>query len=245
MKRLTLLVCLLSGSLAVSAGGYQLNMQGQKALGLAGAFTAYSRDASAVFYNPGNLARLDTNMISVGASVLRPQTAFRNQNTGQLTVSSSVYQPVGYAYGVYQLSNRFAAALGLYQPYGYHTKWEDNWEGRAIVRESSLTTLFAQPTLSYQLSDHFSFGAGLVLATAKAKISREIGLYEFGMEAEGSGFGLGYNLGLVGNLDDNLSFGISYRSGVNMDVTNGKARFANVRPASARSILPKPNTAQT
>ena len=84
MKKILIAVCLISTAITAKAGGFQINSQGQKALGMGGAFTAYNKDASAVFYNPGALALLDSGRyISLGATYVMPRTTFLSESTGQ------------------------------------------------------------------------------------------------------------------------------------------------------------------
>lgn len=63
LHRLLLLIA--STALPAQAGGYYSGMQGARAAGRAGAFTAKADDLTAVIYNPAGLARIDRNLVQL------------------------------------------------------------------------------------------------------------------------------------------------------------------------------------
>ena len=236
MKHLYLLSAFVLAASSVSAGGFSRAETSQKALGLGGAYSAIGRDASVAYFNPAILARLDTNMVSLGLSMMSPRSIFQHAQTAEESLTQQVWLPLGYLYGTYQISDKFAAGLSVNTPYAYNTRWEDNWQGASIARHASFYSLYVQPTLSYRITDNFSVGAGLVLATGRMEFARRIGETEVAYSAQASGTGIGYNLGVHGNLDEFVSFGITYRSAVKMDLKNGEATFEN--RGAFESVLP-------
>ncbi len=59
------------------AGGYQLNEQGARAVGMGGAFVARASDPSAIYYNPAGLAFQKGTNILLGTNIITPSMKFK------------------------------------------------------------------------------------------------------------------------------------------------------------------------
>ncbi|MBC7448724.1 MAG: outer membrane protein transport protein [Hymenobacteraceae bacterium] len=236
-----LAAALLAGlPLGAVAGGFQNLPPSAYALGLAGAVTATSRDASCAWFNPGALGMLDSANVSIGLTALSVRRAFRSSTTNQTarTAADPAYAPYLYVALPVDLARRLMVALAVNSPFGYDTKWPADWQGRALVRESRIRTLFVQPTAAYRVSDKFSIGAGVVFAGADLRVDRTIGEFaDAAAQYEASGNGIGWNVGVKGRAGDAVAFGLAYRSAVKVKMTNGTATFSGV-PASQAFRFP-------
>ncbi|NCA85825.1 MAG: hydrocarbon degradation protein [Clostridia bacterium] len=245
MKRIFYMMMILIITSPVYAGGYQVRLQGhrQTAMGLVG--VSLYGDASNIFYNPAGLSLMKNKYsFLVGGSGIFNNTTFQLQN--------SVYQaetdnPMGtplFFYGATKITDRLAAGIGVYTPYGSSAKWGNDWAGAHLIQDISMRVFFFQPTLSYKVNDMFSLGAGLVIATGSVEINKAIP-YNSAMEQgqanlQGSATSFGYNLGAMFTPNQQWSIGINYRSLVKMTLEDGDATFT--LPSSVAGIIPPTNT---
>ncbi|MBC6696657.1 OmpP1/FadL family transporter [Hymenobacter puniceus] len=242
-------------SLSATAGGFQSAPQSARLLGLGGAGTAYVRDIAVLYYNPGALGHLDSlTHVSMGGLGTARLSSFLGTDSRRLTRQELQPQPNGYFYAATRINSKLSVGLSVNQPFGYNTKWPANWEGRSVVQEASLSSLYVQPTVGYQINENFSVGAGVIYAYGDMRQQRALGQYDDPTAQAlftGSGSGYGANVGLYGRTADNLAFGISYRTPVTLKVRNGEATYSGIPerdaaqfPASAgfRTDLELPST---
>ena len=247
---------LLAASLAVSAittsygSGYQLNLAGLRQLAMGGTGTAWSWDAATIFYNPAGLSRLNGVQVYASGLLLMPATAFSNQSQAGMETASELtkrqtFTPFSlYVGGPIQQDSRFALGLGIYTPFGSGLTWRDNWLGKYMVQNVRLRTVFFQPTVSYRISERLSVGAGFVYGagtfdyTAALPVHGTLGpgIDDGQINMNASASGVGYNVGVQYRATENLQFGISYRSQVNMNIGSGTAKFTV--PGSLRDSFP-------
>ena len=222
---LLFLVSLFSG-LTASAGGFDTGPQGARVLGLGGASTAYINSIAGLSTNPGLLGQWGDSLtrLSFGGIGQIRRASFVGQDTYQRTNQELAIQPGGYFYATRGISQRVSLGLAITTPYGYHTKWPSTWEGRSVVQESQLNTYFVQPTVGFKLNNNLSAGVGFVYAYGKYSQHSALGQYDNAAaqtQRSSTGSGIGFNVGLYGRTGDNLAFGISYRSGVQLKMNNG------------------------
>lgn len=242
-------ICLFTASaIAVSsmafAGSFQLNLQGIRQTAMGGSGVAMPWDASAIFFNPGGLARLDGIQAYASVNLVNPGVRYVQAPTGGYTYETNSHTSTPFAVyvgGRISKDSKLAVGLGIYTPFGSSAHWDDNWVGRYITQTISLQSIFFQPTVSYRINDFVSVGAGFVYAIGSVDITKAIPLMDMqGNEGQaklkGNANGIGFNLGVQLKATDKLNFGISYRSKVKMEVNNGDATFTV--PKSAAGNFP-------
>ena len=242
MRQPFLFLLLACCTLTASANGFDTGPQGARILGLGGASTAYINSIAGLSTNPGMLGQWADSLtrISIGGIGQVRRASFVGQDTYQRTDQDLTLQPGGYLYVTYGLNARVALGLAVNTPYGYHTKWPSNWEGRSVIQESQLNTGFVQPTVGIKLNENFSAGAGFIYAYGKYSQRLALGRYDdpaANAQLSASGSGYGFNVGLYGRTGENLAFGISYRSGVKLKMNNGTLTYASV-PARDAAQFP-------
>lgn len=234
MKKHFLLIGSLLCSSMVFGQAYQINMQGMRQQAMGGTGAAVPWDVSTIFYNPAGLTAIRNVQVYAGMNAVMPRTRYVSSptGTGMLDAEERVYTP----YNVYigaplAYKSDFSIGFGVYTPFGTGINWGNDWTGRYLVQEMSLRTTFFQPTLSYRISDEISVGAGFIYGTGYFEYRRAMPLLdadgrESSSELTGRASGVGYNLGVHIKANDDVQFGITYRSQVNMNINRGYARFS-------------------
>ncbi|WP_187261166.1 OmpP1/FadL family transporter [Pontibacter beigongshangensis] len=240
MKRKIL--ALIGGSLlsgAAMAGGYQVNLASQRQIGMGHTGTGITTGTSSIFFNPGAMSFLRENGVTIGASGIISKIAYRAPEPSGATAKAD--NPLGtpfHVYGVFGINDRLKAGLGVYTPFGSTVNWGNDWNGRFGLSELSLQAIFIQPTLSYQITDQLGIGAGFVYAVGGVNLQRNIPLQNsegaYGKaELDGKANGIGFNAGIFFKPSEQLSFGLSYRSKVDMKVDGGDVMFSNLPTSPA------------
>jgi long-chain fatty acid transport protein len=242
MKKTLLFPFLTSIPMLMFAGGFQVNLQGNKQTGMGHLGSGITLGASNVYFNPGSMGFLDKKVsIEAGGSFIFSEVGFQDQNTG---ITERTDNPIGtpfYVHGSYKISDKFSAGISVYTPYGSTVDWGEDWSGKNLIQDISLRAIFIQPTLSYKITDRIGIGAGLNIVSGSVELNRAIDA-PFGddnsVNLEGSTMAYGFNAGLYIQASDKLSFGLTYRSQVDVELEEGDANF-NVDPALATTL---PNT---
>lgn len=249
MKKITLSILLCLPFLLV-AGGFQLNVQGIKAIAMGGAFTGLASDASTVFYNPGGMFNIKgKHNFILGVNVIDPYVSL------QTDVSPNIDQTTGKAtpfhlYYVGELNDKVRIGFLVNNQFGSRSSFEEDWQGRFIVQNISLKSFMFQPTLSYKIHDKITIGAGFVYTMGTFSYEKGVPVgstttSEGKGSLSGKGDGMSYNFGIFSNLfslkhelaTTDFSVGVNYRSGIRVDLPEGEAVFTDI-PISLQDKFP-------
>lgn len=243
------------------ASGFALIEQGS---GLGNAFAggaASAEDAATVFYNPAGMSRLDGSQISVGGAFIKPSAQYSGTISGLTPLQTAGTGAGGDAGGMAfvpnmyytrQIDDKMHAGIGINAPFGLQTDYDATWMGRFQAVKSKIQTINLNPSISYDVSDTLSVGAGLNYQhisgelTSISNYSAAIYKATSGGTAipnleglstmTGSDSGWGYNFGALFKLDPKTRVGVAYRSLIKYKLS-GEVKFAN-RPASLAAALP-------
>jgi len=257
----TLVIALTTLSGSVVAAGFALNEQGVSGLGNAYAGSAATAsDATTVFYNPAGMSRLSGSQLTVGLHGIQPSSSFSDGgssaaalqaqggnggDTGQLVAIPNVYV-------VAELDDKFKLGLGINSPFGAQKTYEPTWMGRFQAEKSSIKTLNVNPSISYQISDMLSVGAGLSYQSITGELSSAVNYSALAATAggvplltavggagqegvstvNGSDSSYGYNLGTLISVGSQTRIGLAYRSQMKHTL-GGAVSFSNVPGALA------------
>ena len=226
------------------AGGFQVNLQGQKQAGMGHTGTAVLHGAECSFFNPGGLAFIDSAHFSLGGHLIIPRIVYVEPFPG--VYSTEIVHNKGTPFSFYaswkpQKIKKITAGMAIYTPFGSGIQYKDDWRGQFVLRQMEMRTIFFQPTISYSITEKLGIGAGFVYGTGSFELRKGIpvadqnGQYGEGI-LKGNARGTGVNLGLFFKLNKSVSVGVSYRSGVKVSTTKGKADFTV--PASLEEYFP-------
>lgn len=221
------------------AGGFQLNLQGIRSIGLGGAYTGLAIGPSSVYYNPGALTQLKSHSFNLGVNYVMPSVSLQtavNDNINQTSPNATPF----HAYYGGKITDKIFVGFGINNQFGSSSSFDSEWEGKYIVQNISLRTFMFQPTVAYKIHDKVSVGAGFVytagsFSTEKAvPVTSQDNLYgEAHLEGKGNGFG--YNIGVHSELlkadssrKFSLSLGVDYRSQMSVNIEDGIANFTNI-----------------
>lgn len=245
MKKLLLLLLWLSPAV-IYAQGFQVNLNGQKQIGMGHTGTGLLQDGASVCFNPGAVAMLPENYIQGGVSPLLFKSAFNAAGSNVVNYNKDKVATPFNAYAVWgPKSAAWKIGMGVYTPFGGLTDWGNTWQGKYVLESLDLKAIFFQPTISVKLADYLSIGGGFIYNHASVDLQRGIPLVsatgDIGKaQLTGSGRGYGWNAGLYMKTEVGMTVGITYRSEVNTKINGGNAIF--MVPQSLAANFPQPNT---
>jgi long-chain fatty acid transport protein len=228
-----ILIVLLLLHVQLFAGGYQVNLQGNRQLGMGHCGIGLLRGSSTVFFNPGGLSLLEKNSFSVGTSLVFANTLYQEPSPGlyQTNTLPNLGTPV-YLYANFKLKedSKLAFGLSVNTPFGSTIEYEDNWLGQALMQKMSLKAFFIQPTISYKINDKVGIGAGFVYGAGSFSIEKAVPVQDqngdYGKGTlSGKANGYGYNVGVFIHATDQLTVGLTCRSKVLVGTDKGNANF--------------------
>jgi len=231
-------------AISVKAGGFQVNLQGQKQIGMGNTGTGLLLDGSCILFNPGAMCFLTSNTLNASGSFIFPTTEYLASAPDNYSTETSpgVDTPFNfYANFKFKPSDKWNVGLGVYTPFGSRVVYPSDWKGEFLLQNIDLTTIFIQPTFSYQLSPQVGVGVGAVIGIGSFQLQRAIPVQNadgtYGeANLKGSANGYGFNAGIYYKPTEKFSVGLDFRSDVPVNITNGNANFTV--PSSLNSYFP-------
>ncbi|QEY64134.1 outer membrane protein transport protein [Metapseudomonas lalkuanensis] len=206
------------------AAGFALNEQSVSGMGTAFAGRSSSADdATTVYGNPAGMARLKREQVSVGAAAIFARTdiddarsTFGGSNDGDMVPTVGV--PMGYY--VKPIDDKWSFGLGMYVPFGLITDYETGFAGRYYGDKSEVRVITLQPTVSYRINDQLSVGFGPTINRIDGELTSAVlnplspGRNDGKVKVKGDDTAVGFNAGVLFELDARTRFGLTYHSKV-------------------------------
>ncbi|MDH5517123.1 MAG: OmpP1/FadL family transporter [Gammaproteobacteria bacterium] len=181
--------------------------------------------------------------VSMGGTQLDPTNTERTGEGGQNALVPNFFW-------VNEINKDLKMGLGINVPFGLGTNYDDDWVGRYHGVKSDVMSLNINPSLAYKMGA-VSIGLGINAQYINVDLTSAIDLGTLCVAQEGStfpagycasigatpqgsdgfadltasGWGYGYNLGLLYEVSKDIRVGLSYRSGIDHEV-DGKADFS-------------------
>ncbi|RBW43424.1 aromatic hydrocarbon degradation protein [Psychromonas sp. B3M02] len=230
-KKTLLMGCLSATAIQVNAAGFQLNTQSATGLGRAFSGDAVIADnASAMARNAAAMALFDRTALSLGVNVLETDISVEDGTySSDLTgySGSSNYSDAGglsfipNIHAIFPLNEKFAVGVNLYTNFGTRTDFDDSFTASEYGGYTDVESINLGFAISYRINNQWSVGSGLDVIYGIGKLERDLNVYSPAdgstlatsevLDADVNGFGLGFNVGVVYELNENNRFGLSYR----------------------------------
>ncbi len=162
--------------------------------------------------------------------------------------------PVPAAYFHTMIGEKAHLGASLTVPFGFKTEYDRNWVGRYHGVKTDLKTADLGLSFSYDVNPYVSFGAQVFVERLEVDLSNAVDLgtvmYSRGAgplgfapgnadvysQLEGSSNDWGFTVGTLLSFDEKTHLGISYRSKVKHEITNGKATFTATNTQATQGL---------
>ena len=217
------MLCSLMTANAAFASGFRIPEASIAGLGASNALVADTNTAGALPYNPASMAFHDKSVLIVSLINVWPEFE-ADPDLGTATKSkgaSSAILPSGYFTD--HINSTMSWGISINTPFGLETQWPDetftyfdNSSAAAAdanePEQSKLELVNINPNIAFQIDENTSLAFGIDYHVVKKLIFNTQAI-----KTEGDGEGTGWNVALQHKLN-NWSFGLSYRSGLSIDL---------------------------
>ena len=236
--RTSLAVGLSLASSSLLANGLALNEQSASGAGTAYAGRASSAlDASTIYGNPAGLSKIHGKQVSGGFAMVKANVDISKVRTDAPGSSKGDMVPTAYvpfAFYAMPLNEKWNFGLGMYVPFGVISDYEKSFQGSSHGLYSKVAVMSIQPTFSYKVTDRVAVGFGPTFNKIDGKLTNTLqtrGRNPNGQDArisiKGDDTALGYNLGLMVDLSEQTTWGITYHSKVDYTL-KGHTKIRNI-----------------
>lgn len=180
--------------------------------------------AETVVNNPAGMMRLRKPSIYGNPMVLymKSESEITASGTGKKeTISDDSFVALPGLYYARPLGDNWAVGIGPHAATGLGVTYDDDWAGRYLLKEWSLTFVGIAPSVAYRFDDKFSIGVSVPIMYSqytleKAVFNLDPAADDGSFELEADGWGVGVNVGMLYELTAHTRFGLVYRSKVSV-----------------------------
>ena len=181
----------------------------------------------------------------IGITGVHPTGRFDNEADGSTTKLNDNIWSIPHAFYTHQINDDWYFGLGAFTRFGLGLNYPSEWPGRFNIRNVELMTASLNPALAWKATDKLSFGGGVEIMYVTLDLKRRsmatlipggglgglLGPNPTFMEVDASitgaqGWGIGGNLAVHYQFNDQWAAGIQYRSKVRVRA-QGDVEFTN------------------
>jgi len=223
------------------AGGFQINPHSVSGMGRAYAGEAAMMDnASVIARNPAAMSFFDKQQkLSIVAHYIAPDVdisgsniapPFSSEASNNNVVPSTLVPGIFY---VSPLNQYWAFGLALTTHFGLSTDYSTSFGATEHTNQSSIDTLYLNPSFAYKVSESLSFALGLNYILADSAFSTTVSnvvsdrilsdealslsVGETLIDMTSDGTGLSWNLGLMWKVNETSHLGLRYMTAADID----------------------------
>ncbi len=220
---------------AAGSGAFRIEVVDAAAMGKGAAVVAQADNPSAIYYNPAGMTQLDGKLnISLGASIIQPFTTYKNNSGNETDMRRQIFTIPN----ILAVSNlgleKFAFGIGTTSNWGTGTYWAEDSFSKYVATKSDFNTQTVMFSGAYDINDNLSIGvsADYVKSNINKKKKVDNVISEDGdFQLKGKdNSSWGYRLSSLYKLNKKHSFGIMYRSPIDIKF-KGKLYIDNLNPA--------------
>ena len=252
----TLLALSIAGASSIShASSFALIEQSASGQGSAYAgAAALGEDASTIFFNPAAMTRLSGQQIVVAGHVVATEAKYTDTGSTGVTGPNSTTDEVGFIPNFYysaELEN-VVVGVGVNVPFGLATEYDEGWVGRYHALKSEITSININPSIAWKTTDKVSVGFGLSIQYIELELTNNLnsdaicggscgpGTTDSHLKLDGDSTEIGWNTGILIDLDDNSRIGLAYRSAIKHEVSGNADYTLDANLAAALPSFPIP-----
>lgn len=248
------------------AAGFATDLHSASALGTsyAGSVSG-ANDISDSFFNPATISSTKEKEVLLSMSYINFKidddntNATYNSNNSQVSGIRNDKQTVNAfipaSYIASRINDKTTFGFSITSPFGLSTAYNSNWVGRYYAIDSKIESVNFNPMISYEINQKLSLGFGLQAQYIKAILTNAVdvgGLFlsnpgsnDGFAKAKGDDWGFGFNGGLKYQFNDQITFGIGYRSAIKNKITGDIKLSSNAIGNQTSSFNAKLTTPET
>ncbi|MEZ9288440.1 OmpP1/FadL family transporter [Vibrio lentus] len=184
----------------------------------------YTRSAAAMWTNPATMSHMGESKTTINTMAFDLEMQYQD-NVGNPDGKAHSVMPSFGAFHAHQVTDKLHLGIALGAVGGSSLDYGSEWAGAELLEDITLTAMQVNPSLSYQLNDQWSVGAGIQLSWAALQQSSSVFTAK-----QDTDWAYGYNLGVMFTPSDKLKLGASYRSKLEHEFNNelrGVEDFSN------------------